>query len=292
MLNAFTIDVEDWYHICNVDAYLPRTEWDAYEHRVERTSELLLRLLEKYDTRATVYILGYVAERCPQLVERMRDAGHEIATHGYEHRRVFEMTPEEFRTDLRRSIDVLSSIAGVPIRAFRAPEWSIRPDTPWALDILAAEGITIDSSTMPLTGYGHRSIPPRPHRLETPHGDLIEFPATTMRCLWEHLPYTGGLPLRLTPYWFICTGIRRLNRAGIPALVYTHPWEFDPSPPRVPLPMTRRFLHDFGVRSAPAKIEGVLSQFDFAPMSEVLAQLDPALLERAAAPQPTTSTGA
>lgn len=270
MLNAFTIDVEDWYHICNVDRYLPRAAWDDYEQRVDRTTEVLLRLLDRARTRATVFILGYVAERVPALVARLRDAGHEIATHGYEHRRVFELTPVEFRADLRRSLDVLQGIAGVPVRAYRAPEWSIRPDVTWALDVLADEGCTIDSSTMPLTGYGHRSIPPRPHVIETPHGPVIEFPATTMRCLWEHLPYTGGLPMRLTPYWFICAGIRRLNRGGVPAMVYTHPWEFDPTPPRVPLPLTRRFLHDFRVRTTPVKIAGLLSQFRFGPVSEVL----------------------
>lgn len=271
VVNAFTVDVEDWYHICNVDEWLPREAWDAYEHRVHATTEVILRLCDRHRVRATVFVLGYVAERDPALVRRLRDAGHELGTHGYWHRRVFDLTPAEFRADLRRSCDVLGAITGERPIAYRAPEWSIRPDVTWALDILADEGITIDSSTMPLTGYGHRSIPPRPHVLVTPHGPVTEFPATTMRCLWEHLPFAGGLPLRLTPYWYACLAIRRLNAAGMPAMVYTHPWEFDPAPPRVPLPLTRRFLHDFRVRSTPPKIAGLLGRFPFGTLTESLA---------------------
>ncbi len=281
VLNAFTLDVEDWYHVCAVDRWLPRSEWDSYEHRVNRNTDTVLRLLGRFRVRATVFILGYVAERDPALVRRIHDEGHEIATHGYEHRRVFEMTPEEFRADLRRSVEVLADLTGAPVTSYRAPEWSILPRTRWALDVLASEGFDVDSSTMPLTGYGHRAIPPHPHVVDTPHGPIVEFPATTMRCLWENLPFTGGLPMRLAPYWYVGAGIRTLNARGVPALVYTHPWEFDPDPPRPPLPLSRRFLHDFLVRTTPPKIEALLGRFRFGTLREALGLPAPA---RAAVP--------
>jgi len=270
ILNALTVDVEDWYHICAVGDFLPTGNWDAYESRVNRNMERVLELLDRYDTKVTFFILGYVAEKNPDLVRKVFDAGHEIATHGTFHQRLVDMTPDEFREDLRRSVGVLEEITGERPIGYRAPEWTVVRETLWALDILVEEGFLYDSSTVPLTCMGDRAWPRWPSRVTTPKGDIVEFPASTMRCLWENFPYTGGLPMRMSPYWFIVEGIKKTNRIGYPVMVYTHPWEFDDAPPKLELPFRRRFMHEYLMRSTPRKVEGLISRFRFAPIRDVL----------------------
>ena len=270
LLNALTVDVEDWFHLCAVGDYLPTDKWDEYESRVNKTTDRVLRLLDKYDAKVTFFVLGYVAEKNPELVARVHSDGHEIATHGTFHQRVLDMTPDEFREDLRRSVRILEGITGERPIGYRAPEWTIVRETFWALDILVEEGFLYDSSTVPLSCMGDRRLPAWPSRISTPKGEIIEFPASTMRCLWEHFPFTGGLPMRMSPYWFIVEGIKKANRIGYPAMVYTHPWEFDDRPPRLDIPLRRRFMRDYLMSSTPKKVESLLSRFAFAPLREVL----------------------
>jgi len=270
ILNALTVDVEDWYHICAVGDYLPQDKWDAYEVRVTKTVERVLEMLDRHGTKVTFFVLGYVAEHHPDLVERIYENGHEVATHGTFHQRIFEMTPDEFRKDLRRSMAVLEKITGERPIGYRAPEWSITRETLWAYDILVEERFLYDSSTVPLTCMGDRALPRWPSKVTTAAGELLEFPASTMRCLWENLPFTGGLPMRMSPYWFIVEGIKKANRMGYPAMVYTHPWEFDDHPPKLELPFRRRFMHDYLMKSTPRKVEALLARFRFGPIREVL----------------------
>jgi peptidoglycan-N-acetylglucosamine deacetylase len=238
--NALTVDLEDWYHVCGTEKAGDVSSWDAYESRVTRNTETVLSLLREHGARATFFVLGYIADREPRLVAEVAKEGHEIATHGHFHRRVFEMSEEEFGEDLDRSIDAISSAAGGRVLGYRAPEWSLRPHTMWALDVLRRKGIRYDSSMVPLTRMGAPSFPTAPCRIPTEHGEIREFPLTTVRCFGENVPFTGGLPLRLMPYFYILSRIRRMNAQGAPAMVYLHPWEFDTGQPRMELPANRR----------------------------------------------------
>jgi polysaccharide deacetylase family protein (PEP-CTERM system associated) len=270
-VNALTVDLEDWYHVCGAEETGDPSRWVAYESRVCRNTERVLSLLRAASTRATFFVLGTVAEREPALLRAIVQDGHEVATHGHFHRRIFEMSPGEFEVDLGRSLDAISAACGGPVVGFRAPEWSIRPHTLWALSILRKHGILYDSSMVPLTRMGERSFPRFPCRFVTEYGDIHEFPLTTVRCFGEHLPVSGGLPLRLTPYFYIVSQIRRLNEAGRPALVYIHPWEFDLEQPRINLPWGRRFMHYFNLSATPRKVAGLLKHLRFAPLRAVLA---------------------
>jgi len=269
-VNALTVDLEDWYHVCGTAETADPLQWDAYESRVTRNTNAILSLLGRRGVRATFFVLGYIAEREPELIRAIAREGHEVATHGHFHRRVFEMSPAEFEADLSRSLDAISAAVGCRVVGYRAPEWSIRPHTMWALSILRKHGILYDSSMVPLTRMGDRSYPRLPFRLATDYGDIAEFPLTTVRCFGENLPFTGGLPMRLVPYFYILSTIRRLNERGRSALVYVHPWEFDSEQPKVRLPWSRRFMHYFNLSATPRKFAGLLKHLRFASVREVL----------------------
>ena len=269
-VNALTVDLEDWYHVCGTRETGDPLLWDAYESRVTRNTDRILSLLRACGAHATFFVLGYIAEREPALIRTIAREGHEVATHGHFHRRIFEMSPAEFEEDLARSMDVISSASGGKVVGYRAPEWSIRPHTMWVLSILRKHGVFYDSSMVPLTRMGDRVFPRFPSRFSTEYGDMTEFPLTTVRCFGEGIPFTGGLPLRLTPYFYIASKIRQLNRARRPTVVYVHPWEFDLEQPRLDLPWSRRFMHYFNLSATPRKLAGLLKQFGFASIREVL----------------------
>lgn len=270
MINCLTIDLEDWYHICGVKGYSDPALWDTYASRIVKNTDKILNLLRIYNTKATFFVLGYIAWKEPGLIKTIYREGHEIATHGFYHRRIYEMTEEEFEEDVYKSIATLSAITHEKVIGFRAPEWSIRKETPWALKILRKLGILYDSSMVPLTRMGSRGFPCFPGKVITAYGEIWEFPLTTTRLFWEKLPFTGGLPLRLMPYFYVVLKISRLNRAGHPVLVYVHPWEFDREQPHIDLPLSRRFMHYFNIKVTPKKVEGLLRHFRFAPMKDVL----------------------
>lgn len=271
MLNALTVDLEDWYHICGVAENILPSEWVKYESRVIRNTDKVLSILRQHNAKATFFVLGYIAEKEPDLIKTVHKEGHEIATHGYYHRRIFELSKDEFEEDAKKSIDVLESIAGEKVIGYRAPEWSIRNNTLWALDILKKLGIKYDSSMVPLTRMGERDFGQYPYSIETEYGNILEFPLTTMRCLWENLPFTGGLPLRIAPYWYVLSKIKWMNyRYDKPGLVYVHPWEFDDEHPEIDLPLSRRFMHYFNVKSTEPKIKALLKHLKFAPIKDVM----------------------
>ena len=272
MKNALTVDLEDWYHICGEGGQADPSTWGSYESRVTRSTVEVLKILDAFGVKATFFVLGYIAEKHPALISKIFDAGHEIAVHGYYHRRIFDMSPAEFEEDLERSMAVVESITGEKPVGHRAPEWSMTAETGWALEIMAKVGLRYDSSMVPMTRMGERSFKRFPHAVETGYGTLMEFPLTTLRCFWENLPVTGGLPLRITPYWFVVHTIKSLNDAGHPAMVYVHPWEFDDDMPEIELPWSRRFMHYFNLKATRPKLEGMLKHFAFAPMREVLGR--------------------
>jgi len=270
-LNALTVDLEDWYHICGAGEASDPSLWGAYESRVTRNTETILSLLRAADVRATFFVLGYIAAREPALVRAIAREGHEVATHGHFHRRIFEMSPREFAADLSESLDAIAAAGGGRAVGYRAPEWSMRPQTLWALSLLRERGILYDSSMVPLTRMGDRRFPKFPCRFGTAHGDIVEFPLTSAWCFGERLPFTGGLPLRLAPYCFVLSQIRRLNRKGMPALVYVHPWEFDVDQPSIELPWTRKIMHYFNLSATPRKFAGLLRHLRLTSLREVLA---------------------
>jgi polysaccharide deacetylase family protein (PEP-CTERM system associated) len=270
MRNALSVDLEDWYHICGVEGYDDPSRWDAYENRITRSTDKILALLDRHRAKATFFVLGYIAAREPELIRTISERGHEIAIHGFYHRRIFEMSEAEFEEDVRASIETVCGITGRRPVGFRAPEWSIRKDTLWALDVLKRLGMRYDSSMVPLTRMGDPDFPVNPTELETAAGGIWEFPLSTIRLFTERIPFSGGLPLRLVPYFYIASVMRGMNQRGAPALVYIHPWEFDHEQPRIELPFSRRFMHYFNIRATPEKIEGLLRHFSFAPIRDVL----------------------
>lgn len=270
MRNGLTVDLEDWYHICGVGDHSDPQQWGNYETRIIINTNKILSLLRKYNVKATFFVLGYIALKEPDLIRAIENEGHEIATHGFYHRRVFEMTEQEFEEDVSMSISVISSITNKDVLGFRAPEWSIREETPWVLKILRKCGILYDSSMVPLTRMGSRNFPLYPCKFHTEHGEIWEFPLSTTRLFWERLPFTGGLPMRLCPYFYLISKIKRINRAGHPVVVYIHPWEFDVEQPYIDLPLSRRLMHYFNIKVTPKKVEGLLRHLQFAPIRDIL----------------------
>ncbi len=272
--NALTVDVEDWYHsILEIEP----ADWPRYEDRVVPSTEKLLDVLAAGGARATFFFLGHVAEMHPDLVSRIAAAGHEIACHGYTHRLVYTQTPTEFRADLRRALNVLRSQTDQPIRGYRAAYWSITRKCTWALDIIAEEGLSYDSSIYPTTTslYGIPDAPREPFRLSTPGGHcLMEFPPSVLRFPLRNVPFAGGIYLRLLPHRFVHWALRRYSRSGRSALVYIHPPEFDPDKPRLPMPFAARVLHYARLDALRKKVPRLLGSFRFAPLGEILDRLD------------------
>jgi polysaccharide deacetylase family protein (PEP-CTERM system associated) len=270
-VNALTVDLEDWYHVCGAEEVADPAQWDAYESRVTRNTDTILSLLRARGVRATFFVLGYIAAREPALVRAIAREGHEVATHGHFHRRIFELSPREFAADLSESLDAIAAAGGGRPVGYRAPEWSMRPQTLWALAVLREHGILYDSSMVPLTRMGDRSFPRFPCRCDTTHGEILEFPLTSTWFFGEHIPFTGGLPLRLVPYFCALSKIRRLNNKGQPALIYVHPWEFDVEQPKIALPWSRKFMHYFNLSATPRKFAGLLRHLPLTSLREVLA---------------------
>ena len=265
IMNAFTVDFEDWFCVGNMENVFPPSCWRQQELRIERPVAYLLELLKKHWVRATFFVLGRMAERCPELVREIYDAGHEIGLHGYDHSRVTSMTGETFEADLQRAFDAVAA-AGVPreaIAGYRAPSFSIAEKTAWALEALASSGLKYDSSIVPFSGhpdYGWKGVPKKIHRL--PQG-IIEIPLT--------LGFGGGY-FRLFPYFLTKRIARKANRGGRPAIFYIHPWELDPGQPRIKLSPTRRFRHYVNLSKTAPRLEKLMSDFRFGTITEVLRE--------------------
>ena len=261
--NILTIDLEDWFHICGVGDYLPRETWPKLESRIVDNTRRILNLLDRARTCATFFVLGSVAERFPELISTIHQAGHEISSHGYSHQRVYTMTKDSFREDIKRSVDILTDITGVAVKGYRAPEWSVRDDSLWALDILLEQQMAYDSSMAPLHIIGNPSYSriPRIHKLS--HGSLWELPPLTISFPGVNFPAGGGWGLRTFPYRMICSEIRRWNRQGMPAVMFFHPREFDSGCPQVTLPLIKRLVINGGFSDTEKRLARLLRDFEF-----------------------------
>jgi len=273
MLNALTIDLEDYFHVTAFDGPEKRRHWDQFESRVCRNTGRMLRLLASSSTTATFFVLGWVAERYPDLVARVREAGHEIASHGYSHRLVYDMTPAEFREDLRRARRAIASACGVEVRGYRAPSFSITERSLWALDVLVEEGYAFDSSVYPVHHhrYGVPGAPRHAHQLARPSGWLVEVPPSTMRLCGVTLPVAGGGYFRLYPYALTRRAIHDLNTVEHqPAVVYVHPWEIDPLQPRQAGSLVNRFRHSVNLDRTESRLSRLLRDYAFGPLSTAI----------------------
>ncbi|MGH7847852.1 MAG: XrtA system polysaccharide deacetylase [Candidatus Binatia bacterium] len=275
MTNALTVDVEDYFHVAAFARVVRREHWDSYPRRVGRNTTRLLELLAEQGVRATFFVLGWVAEKLPRLIQQIGQAGHRIGCHGYAHEMIYRNSPEEFRADLRKAKGLLEDTLGVPVRSFRAPSYSITAESLWALEILAEEGFQYDSSIFPIVhdNYGIADAPRFPYWKVLNSGLRIqEFPPSTVRLFGINVPVAGGGYLRLLPCAVTSWAIRRINRVDKePAMIYLHPWEIDPDQPRIAAPLLSRFRHYQNLDSTEDKMKRLLSQFSFAPMEEVLA---------------------
>jgi len=270
-MNAITVDVEDWLQGA-YDPRLPVTE------RFRRSTRRILQVLADRGVRGTFFVLGLAAEKSPELVREIQQAGHEVQSHGYGHRHVHRITPAEFREDLDRSRRLLEDITGERVAGYRAPAFTIGLGNLWALDVLVEAGFRYDCSIFPLktSRYGIDGAPRYPHRLRTPSGgEIIEIPVASYRWCGRVWPTGGGGYFRLHPYPILRASVRQLHAAGHPAVIYFHPYEYDASEMReidYPVPWRKRLQQGLGRRGFPRKIERLLSDFRFGRISDLLAE--------------------
>ena len=271
MLNAMSIDLEDWFCVHNLSGVIRRDDWDTCELRVAESTRRVLRLLDRHDTRATFFVLGWIAERLPDLVREVADRGHEIASHGYGHALLTDLTPREFEDDVDRGLEALARCGVDRVLGYRAPSFTVVESTKaWAFEVLERRGFRYDSSVFPVgfhPDYGIGDAPLEPHAV-TEH--LHEFPMSCIDVLGRRLPVGGGGYFRLLPYRYTKLAIERCNAAGRPAVFYLHPWELDPEQPRVRLPRSKRFRHYHNLDKTERRLDALLGDFRFATVREVL----------------------
>ena len=273
MLNGLSVDIEDWFQVGAFERVIDKAEWDRLPPRVERNTDGVLALFEAAGVQATFFTLGWVAARYPALIRRIVDAGHEIASHGWDHSRVFTMDAAGFRADLAQARKALEDAAGQKVTGYRAPSFSIDTRTPWAHAELAQAGYVYSSSVAPVR-HDHYGWPDAPRFAFRPLGDsdLIEIPITTARIGRRAMPAGGGF-FRLFPSAFTNRAVRQVNQEGRPAIFYFHPWEIDPGQPRVTeAPLKSRFRHYSRLGAMAGKLKGLIARHEWGRVDEVAAR--------------------
>jgi polysaccharide deacetylase family protein (PEP-CTERM system associated) len=270
IVNALTVDVEDYFQVSALAPYIGREQWDGIACRVERNVDFILELFARFDARATFFTLGWVAQRYPALVRRIADAGHEVASHGFAHRRATEQSPAEFLEDIRLARALLEDIVGAPVVGYRAPSFSVGPANAWAFDCIAEAGYRYSSSVYPIR-HDHYGVPDGSRFPYRSTGSLMELPIATVRVCGSNWPAGGGGYFRLLPYRVSRWSLGRINaRDGQPAVFYFHPWELDPRQPRVAgVDMRTRFRHYVNLRRMAPRLERLLSDFRWSSIERV-----------------------
>ncbi len=270
--NAISIDLEEWFTVYNFAKIIDRSTWESLDQRSENSVLKLLDLFSKYNVKATFFVLGWVADRNPSLIKKIADDGHEIATHGYGHELVKEIGPERFRDDLKRSLEAIAKATDYKVIGYRAPSFSINPDLDWFFDTLEEFGIKYDSSLFPVQfhpDYANSDVPLDPYQIRK---NITEFPMSCVPMFGKNLPCSGGGYFRLFPYQWFKWGIGKMNSTGRAAVFYLHPWEIDPQQPRVGnLPLSKKIRHYTNLKKCEARLERLLSEFEFGTMREALA---------------------
>jgi polysaccharide deacetylase family protein (PEP-CTERM system associated) len=273
--NVLTVDLEAYFHATAFSRHVPRTAWESLPPRLEQACDQLLGLFERHRARGTFFVLGWVGERLPGLVRRLAAAGHEIGCHGLDHRLIYDQEPGEFRSETRRTRQVLEDLVGQPVIGYRAATFSITAASRWALDVLVEEGFRYDSSIFPVHHhrYGLPGAPRFAHLIFRPAGRIVELPPSTVRLGSAVLPLAGGGYFRLYPYWLFRCGVRWLSRRERQPLVFLiHPWEIDPGQPRLPAPRLTTWRHRLNLARTLPRLERLLGEFSFAPAAEVLRE--------------------
>ncbi|MCP4704479.1 MAG: DUF3473 domain-containing protein [candidate division Zixibacteria bacterium] len=270
--NILTVDLEDWFVVENLKENISSDQWDEFPSRIEETTHLLLELFDRYNVRSTFFVLGWIANKFPELIHEISRCGHEIACHSYNHTRVDQLGEKEFREDTKRAIDIIAKVSGIRPIGYRAPSWSISSKIPWAFEVLAELEFKYDSSIFPIKHdiYGELSAPRKIFKKKLKSGRTIfEIPASTIKLFGKNMPVCGGGYLRHSPYWYTAKMVRKLNNENQPAVVYIHPWELDEKQPRIEgLSMFQKFRQYGSISILRKKIEKLLAEFDFIPATD------------------------
>jgi polysaccharide deacetylase family protein (PEP-CTERM system associated) len=278
----FTVDVEEYFHVTAFERHVRPETWSSYPRRLRHATEILLDRLARANATGTFFVLGWVARHEPEVVLDIVKAGHEIASHGFWHRRVNTLTPAAFGEDIQSSKAILEDVTGIEVLGYRAPSFSIVPGCEWAFDVLLESGFRYDSSLFPIRrkAYGYPSAARTPHVIRRAVGELAEFPLATTLLAGVALPAAGGGYLRQLPFGLIRRAFREADAAGVPTTFYIHPWEIDPDQPRLPLGALTRLRHYRGLRGVLARIDRLLAEFRFTSIASALP-LDASLAPRA-----------
>jgi len=277
VVNAMTIDVEDYFQVSAFDRVVKRGDWETLPGRVVSNTERLLQIFDEENVVATFFVLGWVAERYPQLVRRISAAGHEVASHGYAHRLIYHQTREGFRDDIRKAKSILEGITGEPVAGYRAPSFSITRKSLWAMDVLIEQGYTYDASVYPIRHdrYGIANFPRHSHVFKARKGSLLEVPGSTVRFCGMNWPIAGGGYFRILPYEWTQAGIAHLNKSERrPAVFYLHPWEIDPDQPRLQVGRVTAFRHYRNLGKTEQRLRRLLKDFRFGPLRDLVAGLN------------------
>jgi polysaccharide deacetylase family protein (PEP-CTERM system associated) len=276
LLNALTVDVEDYYHVRALEPYINVKAWDYLPTRVVANTNRILEILEKHGVKGTFFVLGWVAKKIPYLIKKIHEHGHELASHGYEHKLAYEMTHKEFRADVRKSKNLIEDITGTKINGFRATSFSIILRNLWCLDVLIEEGFTYDSSIFPIyrSDYGIPDWHPFPKMISCSSGEIYELPPSTVSFFKGRIPVAGGAYLRFFPLQFITRGIRKLNNIeSKSAVFYIHPWEIDSDQPRIKVNKLAALRHYGGIEKLENKFISLLNEYRFGTAKEVIRNI-------------------
>lgn len=272
-MNILSFDVEEWFQVSGLQGAISRHNWENLPSRVEASMSKILDMLDRHEVKATFFCLGWVAERHPDMIRRIVERGHEIACHGYDHKLIYHMTTPEFAEDIRRTADVLESITGQKVRGFRAPSFSMSAKDTDKFEALADLGITYDSSLFPMKHFRYgeaTSVPLAPFDI-TDNGRVLvrEFPMSIVKVMGKRMPAAGGGYFRLFPMFLLMRNIKIVEAEGRPAIVYLHPWEFDPHQPRISgASWGDTFRHYVNLDKTETKLEQILKAFSFGPFRD------------------------
>ena len=275
MIHGLSFDIEEHFQVAAFDCAARRRHWDSQESRVENNTHLILDLLEERGIKATMFVLGWVAERNKSLVRRIVEAGHELASHGYGHELITVQTPQIFREDVERAKKLLEDISGQPVFGYRAPTFSITKETMWAIPILVEEGYQYDSSIVPIVHdyYGIPGANPTIHTIRTESGFLVEVPPSTCEIGGLKIPIAGGGYFRLFPYGILQKLLKRVEAKGQPLIMYLHPWELDPDQPRMQGSFLSQFRHYLNLDKVQGRLIQLFQDFSFGPIKPLLPNL-------------------
>lgn len=273
IINAISIDLEDWFCVRNLSCVISKDNWNNMELRVVNNTNRLLNLLGKNNVKATFFVLGWIAEKVPDLITKIEESGHEIASHGYSHSELTKITPDYFDRDVRKALEVTQCCVKQKIIGFRAPSFTITKKTLWAYDILSKYGIEYDSSVFPVGFHPDYGISDAPLTLYKVNNKLIEVPLSVVELFGKRIPCSGGGYFRLYPYSLTKFLMKKCNKEGRPVIFYIHPWEIDNEQPRVKLNLQKKIRHYNHLNKTYGRLEKLLIDFKFVPIKELISNV-------------------